>query len=95
MQITYQMSESEFTYDFFRALKKTLKGKQKVEFSVKVEESPYKMTQEAFENMVLESEKSPIRYTLSPEVFSNLLEKLENDENFNPIEEIKKHKVIL
>jgi hypothetical protein len=29
MQITYQLSENEFTYDFFKALKKTLKSKKK------------------------------------------------------------------
>ena len=78
MQITYQLSESEFTYDFFRALKKTLKGKQKVEFSVKVEESPYKMTQEAFENMVLE--ENDFNYVFEGDEFEKFTEKILNGE---------------
>ena len=93
MQITYQLQENEFTYDFFRALKKTLKGTKSVEFSVKTEVSPYKMSKEAYENMVLEGENSGSQYRLSPQVFENLMVKFEADENFNPIEEIKKHKI--
>ena len=95
MQITYQLSESEFTYDFFRSLKKTLKGKKKVEFSVITDENPYKISKEAFEEKILTNEKSKERYKLSPEVFDNLLVNFENDINFNPIEVLKKHKMIL
>jgi hypothetical protein len=95
MQITYQLSESEFTYDFFRSLKRTLKGKKKVEISVIADESPYKISKEAFEKKILTNEKSKERYNLSPETFDNLLVNFENDVNFNPIEELKKHKVTL
>jgi len=83
MQITYQLSEQEFTYDFFKALKKTLKGKKKVEFSVKVEDSPYKMSKEDFENMVLESEKSENQYVFEGDEFEKFTEKVLNGEDIN------------
>ncbi|MDZ7934688.1 MAG: hypothetical protein U5M51_06955 [Emticicia sp.] len=62
MQITYQLNEDELTYEFFKALKKTLKGKINVEFSIKAEESPYKISKEAFEKKILNSEKSENQY---------------------------------
>ncbi|MCU0324734.1 MAG: hypothetical protein MUF45_05715 [Spirosomaceae bacterium] len=93
MQITYQLSEQEFTYDFFKALKKTLKGKKKVEFSVKVEDSPYKMSKEDFENMVLASEKSENQYLLTSNEFDSLVKQFEDDETFNPVSEIEKFKI--
>ena len=94
MQIIYQLTENEITYAFFKALKKTLKGKKIVEFSVRTEENAYNMPKEAYENMVLEGEKSGVQYRLSPETFDNLLTKFDADVDFNPIEEIKKHKII-
>lgn len=83
MQITYQLSESEFTYDFFKALKKTLKGKKSVEFSIKVEESPYKMSKEAYEEMILTNEKSGNQYVLSSNEFEKFTEKVLSGEEID------------
>ncbi|MFN3490104.1 MAG: hypothetical protein ACK4YV_13275 [Emticicia sp.] len=93
MQITYQLNEDELTYEFFKALKKTLKGKVHLEFSIKAEESPYKMSKEAFEEKILNSEKSENQYVLSSDEFDVLLENFDSDESFNPVDEIKNHKV--
>jgi hypothetical protein len=81
MQITYQLSESEFTYDFFRSLKRTLKGKKKVELSVNVEESPYKMSKEAFEEKILASENLEEKYTFKGDEFGKFTEKILNGES--------------
>jgi hypothetical protein len=70
-----------------------LKGKINLEFSIKAEESPYKMSKDAFEEKILNSEKSENQYVLSSNEFDVLLEKFESNESFNPVDEIRKHKV--
>ncbi|MER0439400.1 hypothetical protein [Emticicia sp. W12TSBA100-4] len=80
MQITYQLNEEELTYEFFKALKKTLKGKVNVEFSIKAEESPYKMSKEAFEEKILNSEKSDNQYVFEGDEFEKFTQKVLNRE---------------
>lgn len=81
MQITYQLNEDELTYEFFKALKKTLKGKVNLEFSIKAEESPYKMSKEAFEEKILNSEKSDNRYVFEGDEFEKFTQKVLNGED--------------
>ncbi len=80
MQITYQLNEDELTYEFFKALKKTLKGKVNLEFSIKAEESPYKMSKEAFEEKILNSEKSDNQYVFEGDEFEKFTQKVLNGE---------------
>lgn len=81
MQIIYQLSESELTYEFFRALKKTLKGKTQVQISISTEQSPYKMTQDDFEEMVLANE-SP-EYVFEGDAFQEFTKKILDGEKVN------------
>ncbi len=80
MQVTYQLNENELTYEFFKALKKTLKGKINLEFSIKAEESPYKMSKEAFEEKILIGEKSGIQYVFEGDEFEKFTQKVLNGE---------------
>ena len=74
MEATYHLDESEFDYNFFKSLKATFKGK-KLTLSLKGD-SPNKMSQEEYVQMVLERKKQPISYVFEGNEFNEIAEKL-------------------
>ncbi|TAE21136.1 MAG: hypothetical protein EAZ91_25575 [Cytophagales bacterium] len=91
MQATYQLNESELTYQFLQGLKKTFRGK-KVKILIK-EEKPHEMTQEEFENMVATAQASDHAYSVSGEQWDQLLTQYEADDSINVAEELQKHRI--
>lgn len=73
MEVTYQVDESELTYQFLQALKKTFKGK-KMTISIR-EQKQNQMSKDEFEAKISEAENSPISYVFEGDEFEEYTRK--------------------
>jgi hypothetical protein len=88
MEATYQLNESELTYQFLQGLKKTFRGK-KVKILIK-EQDAHALTEEEVDEI---SQKSSYAYSVSGEEWEQLLTNYETDNSVDVAAELQKHRV--